>query len=80
MRLSVHATFLWGPNDALTEIEVESREPVSNYGERSSFGEEVGVLPPGRSLPSMLQARGTLRLFQCCRRLVVVRIFVPEHA
>ena len=46
--------------DALTEIEVESKEPVSNHGERLSFGEEIGVLPPGCSLPGMLQARGTL--------------------
>ncbi len=60
MRLSVHATFLWGPNDALTEIEVESKEPVSNHGECLSFGEEIGVLPPGCSLPGMLQSRGTL--------------------
>ena len=46
--------------DALTEIEVESKEPVSNHGERLSFGEEIGVLTPGCSLPGMLQARGTL--------------------
>jgi len=45
VRLSADATFLCGLDDTPTEIEVESKEPVSNHGECSSFGEDLGVLP-----------------------------------
>lgn len=47
MRLSAHATLFRDPHDTLTEIEVDSEGPVSDQGERSSFGEELGVLSPG---------------------------------